>query len=45
MHEWLRGVSEIVNLSFDILDLLVVRVALLGLAAIGAYTLLLKRSA
>jgi hypothetical protein len=40
MGDLLRGLPENINRIFDILDLIVVRLALLGLAAIGAYTLL-----
>ena len=43
MGDWLRQLPEIINRVFDILDLIVVRLALLGLAAIGAYTLLKAR--
>jgi hypothetical protein len=42
MRDRIKEVSEIINLSFDLLDLIVVRVALFGLAAIGAYSLLTK---
>jgi hypothetical protein len=43
MRDRLKELSELINLSFDVLDLLVVRLALLGLAVIGACALLLKR--
>jgi hypothetical protein len=42
MRDLLAGLPEIINRLFDVLDLIVVRVALLGLAAIGAYSLLSK---
>jgi hypothetical protein len=40
MHELLKDLPEIINRVFDILDLVVVRLTLLGLAAFGAYALL-----
>lgn len=40
MHEQLRDVLEVINRVFDILDLVVLRSALLGLAGVGAYTLI-----
>ena len=43
MRDQLKGMPEIINLAFNVLDLLVVRLVLLGLTAIGAYTLLVKR--
>ena len=43
MGDWLRQLPEVINRIFDVLDLIVVRLALLGLAAIGAYTLLKAR--
>jgi hypothetical protein len=39
MPELLNHLPDIINKVFDILDLLVVRTALLGLAALGAYAL------
>lgn len=45
MDDWLRDLPEIINRVFDVLDLIVVRTALLGLATIGAYTLLKARKA
>jgi hypothetical protein len=42
MGDFLAGLPEIINRLFDVLELIVVRVALLGLAAIGAYALLSK---
>jgi hypothetical protein len=46
-EEAMRGLLDelprLVNRIFDLLDLIVVRVALLGLAALGAYSLLSKR--
>jgi hypothetical protein len=42
MRDLLKELPEIINLSFDVLDLIVVRLALLGLAAIGAYALLVR---
>ncbi len=41
MHAWLTELPEIIKGIFDILDLIVFRLTLLGLAAIGAYALLL----
>ena len=41
MNALLKELPEIIKGIFDILDLLVFRLMLLGLAAIGAYTLLL----
>ncbi len=40
MHASLIELPEIIKGIFDILDLIVFRLTLLGLAAIGAYTLL-----
>ena len=34
---------EVINLGFDLLELIVIRAALLGLAAVGAYALLVRR--
>jgi len=42
MHKTLDDVFNIVNRVFDILDLVVVRLTLLGLAALGAYAVLTK---
>ena len=42
MRALLRELPDIINGVFDVLDLLVVRLALLGLAAIGAYALLTR---
>jgi hypothetical protein len=39
MHELLGALPDTINKVFDILELLVVRVTLLGLAALGAYAL------
>jgi hypothetical protein len=39
MHDLLSQLPDIINKVFDILDLLVVRAAILGLAALGAYAL------
>ena len=43
MRYLLDELPDLVNRIFDVLDLLVVRVALLGLAALGAYSLLNRR--
>jgi hypothetical protein len=43
MRRVLKELPEIINRGFDVLDLIVVRLAILGLAAIGAYTLICKR--
>jgi hypothetical protein len=40
MHDRLKQLRETINLSFDLLDLIVIRLALLALAAIGVYTIL-----
>lgn len=40
MREILKELPDIINGIFDVLNLVVVRLALLGLAAIGAYALL-----
>jgi hypothetical protein len=40
MPALLSEVPEVINRVFDILDLLVVRLTLLALAALGAYALL-----
>jgi hypothetical protein len=42
MRHVLKELPEIINRSFDVLDLIVVRLTLFGLAAIGAYTVLSK---
>jgi hypothetical protein len=42
MPEFLSRAPEVINKVFDILDLIVVRLVLLGLAAFGAYALLLS---
>jgi hypothetical protein len=42
MRRVLEELPEITNLSFNLLDLIVVRVTLFGLAVIGAYTVLRK---
>jgi hypothetical protein len=39
LRDTLNQLPEIINKVFDILDLLVVRLAILGLAALGAYAL------
>ena len=41
MSEFLIRAPELINKVFDILELIVVRLVLLGLAAFGAYALLL----
>jgi hypothetical protein len=43
MRDLLDELPDFVNRIFDVLDLIVVRVALLGLAALGAYSLLSRR--
>ncbi len=40
MRDLLDELPDLVNRIFDLLDLIVVRVALLGLATLGAYSLL-----
>ena len=40
LPEIIKGMPEIIKGIFDILDLLVFRLTLLGLAIIGAYTLI-----
>ena len=40
MHALLNELPDIINRLFDVLDLIVVRLALFGLAALGAYALL-----
>ena len=45
MHNLLNELPEIINRVFDVLDLIVVRLTLLGLIALGAYALLRKHSA
>ena len=42
MHQWLMNLRDVINLSFDVLELLVVRLMLLGMVAFGAYALLRK---
>ena len=42
MPEFLSRAPEVINKVFDIPDLIVVRLVLLGLAAFGAYALLLS---
>lgn len=42
MRQILQELPEIINGIFDVLELVVVRLALLGLAAIGAYALLTR---
>jgi hypothetical protein len=42
MRDLLRELPEIINLGFDVIELVVVRLTLLGLAAIGAYALLTR---
>jgi hypothetical protein len=39
IHDLLATLPEMINKVFDILDLLVVRFTILGLAALGAYAL------
>lgn len=40
MRKSLNDLPELVNQIFNVLDLIVVRLTLLGLAALGAYTVL-----
>jgi len=40
MRKILNELPSLVNRVFDVLDLIVVRLTLLGLAALGAYTVL-----
>jgi hypothetical protein len=40
MHTLLNELPELLNRIFDILELIVVRLTLLGLTALGAYTIL-----
>jgi hypothetical protein len=40
MHNLLNELPDIINGIFNVLDLIVVRLTLLGLAALGAYTVL-----
>ncbi len=40
MSESLSRLPEVINKIFDILELLVVRITILGLAVLGAYALL-----
>ena len=40
MHTLLNELPDLINRIFDILELIVVRLTLLGLAALGAYTIL-----
>lgn len=42
MPTLLNELPELINRTFDILELIVVRLTLLGLAALGAYTILRK---
>ena len=42
MRNLLTQLPDLINLIFNILDLIVVRLTLLGLAAVGAWTLLRK---
>lgn len=42
MRDLLEEVPRIINRVFDILDLIVVRLTLLGLAVVGAYALLTR---
>jgi len=42
MRDTLAHLPDLINLVFNILDLIVVRCTLLGLAAIGAWSLLHK---
>lgn len=42
MPTLLNELPEVINRVFDILELIVVRLTLLGLAALGAYTILRK---
>lgn len=42
MQKTLRELPDFVNGVFDVLDLIVVRLTLLGLAALGAYTVLTR---
>jgi hypothetical protein len=44
MHNLLNELPDIINRVFDLLDLIVVRLTLLGLAGLGAYALLRKPS-
>jgi hypothetical protein len=44
MHSFLKECPEILKGIFDILDLLIFRLTLLGLAVIGAYSLLRSHS-
>lgn len=39
-NNFLNHLADIINKVFDVLELLVVRVTLLGLAALGAYHLI-----
>jgi hypothetical protein len=43
MHRLLEELPDVVNGIFNVLDLIVVRATLLGLAIIGAYTILRGR--
>jgi len=40
MSDFLAGLPEIINRLFDVLELIIIRVTLLGLAGIGAYALI-----
>jgi hypothetical protein len=42
MHNLLNDLPETINHIFDVLDLIVVRLTLLGLAALGAHALLVR---
>ena len=40
LHDFLNQLPEVINKIFDALDLLVIRFAILALAALGAYSLI-----
>ena len=40
MHDFLNQLPEVINKIFDALDLLVIRVAIFALVAVGAYSLI-----
>ena len=44
MHELINELPEIINRVFDVLELIVLRLALLGFVASGAYALLHNKS-
>lgn len=44
MHNLLVGLPDTVNLVYNVLDLIVVRSTLLGLAVMGAYALLSRHN-